>query len=241
MPPLTLDTTHLHQFVRGWQTGDRAAADALLAVTVDRVERLVRRMLPHFPVVQSHADAADVQQGCLLRLLKALRAMCPNTPHDFYCLVAVQVRRELIDLSRYHACRPAVSLGCGEPVDRLDPLDADAPPPPSAEELEEWDRFHRTVERLPAVQREVLSLVFYHRWKHRRIAALLQVSERTVRRHWRAAVLAVAEQMDQPGSPAVRENDREKMRAAASQRRSAAVNGISGTHTRALFHPEGSQ
>jgi RNA polymerase sigma factor (sigma-70 family) len=41
---------------------------------------------------------------------------------------------------------------------------------------------------LPADEREVVGLVFYHGWTHAQVAALLVVSKRTVRRHWRRAL-----------------------------------------------------
>ena len=60
-------------------------------------------------------------------------------------------------------------------------------------ELEMWRRFHEAVERLPAEEREVVGLAFYHGWTHARIAELLQTSERTVRRHWQSAGLRLNE------------------------------------------------
>jgi RNA polymerase sigma factor (sigma-70 family) len=60
-------------------------------------------------------------------------------------------------------------------------------------DLEAWCQFHEAVDKLPAAEREVIGLAFYHGWKQTDIAALLQVTERTVRRNWQSACLRLRE------------------------------------------------
>ena len=43
------------------------------------------------------------------------------------------------------------------------------------------------VEKLPAEEREVVGLIFYHGWKQAEVADLFGISERTVRRRWESA------------------------------------------------------
>jgi DNA-directed RNA polymerase specialized sigma24 family protein len=50
-------------------------------------------------------------------------------------------------------------------------------------------RFHEAVDQLPGEEREVLRLVFYHRWSQPQIAELFQADERKLRRGWRSAGL----------------------------------------------------
>src|SRR5262249_4460895 len=59
--------------------------------------------------------------------------------------------------------------------------------------LERWAAFHEAVETLPAEQREVVGLTFYHGWTQAEIAALFAVDERTVRRRWQAACVKLNE------------------------------------------------
>jgi RNA polymerase sigma-70 factor (ECF subfamily) len=59
--------------------------------------------------------------------------------------------------------------------------------------LERWTAFHEAVERLPAEEREVVGLVFYHGWAKVQIAELFGVDERTVRRWWRSACVRLNE------------------------------------------------
>jgi len=55
--------------------------------------------------------------------------------------------------------------------------------------------FHEAVDHLPAEEREVLALRFYHGWTQGQIAELLGVTERTVRRSWNRACLMVTERL----------------------------------------------
>ena len=91
-----------------------------------------------------------------------------------------------------YATRPTDGSTAGPP-DQADPA-------PAPDELDRWAAFHEGVARLPAQEREVVGLAFYHGWTHAQIAALWQVSDRTVRRHWQSALLNLRGQpRDQDG------------------------------------------
>ena len=66
----------------------------------------------------------------------------------------------------------------------------------SAAELDQWSRFHQEVEKLPAREREVLSLIFYHGWTQRQIAKLLCITVRTVRRYRRTATRKIQKALE---------------------------------------------
>jgi RNA polymerase sigma-70 factor (ECF subfamily) len=181
----SLHTTQLHAYLDRIRAGDREAADALLRQVCNRFERLARSMLRRFPNVQRWADTGDVLQGALVRLLHTLKAVRPEGTRDFVNLAAVHIRRELLDLARhYRRCvdRPGEGERGEAPGNVPDLQDA-------VEDLDLWTAFHEHVELLPAEEREVLGLTFYHGWSQAQIAELFQVDERTVRRRWRAALL----------------------------------------------------
>jgi RNA polymerase sigma-70 factor (ECF subfamily) len=126
-----------------------------------------------------------VVQEALLRLLRALRAVTPQTTRDFFNLAAEQVRRQLLDLARRHrrgAARP-LNLPGDSSGDGVTPAD----PCPPHDDLERWAMFHAAVDNLPAEQREVIGLTFYHGWTQGQIADLFGVDERTIRRRWQSA------------------------------------------------------
>ena len=130
-------------------------------------------------------------QDSLLRLLRALRAVTPQTTRDFFNLAAEQIRRQLLDLARRHRRGQTVPLAVSEESSGEGAGPADPAPPQG--ELERWEQFHAAVADLPPEQREVIGLTFYHGWNQAQIAELFQVDERTIRRRWQAACLALNE------------------------------------------------
>lgn len=194
----TLSTAELHGWIDRWRDGDRAAADELLRAAGARLERLARRMLKGFPNVKRWADTGDVHQAATLRLLRSLGSVRPESGRSFMNLAAVHVRRELLDLARSYGG----PLGLGANHQSVAPGAASGPPAheaaapaEDADELERWRLFHEAVERLPAEEREVVGLKFYHGWPEARVAELLGVTTRTVRRWWRSATGRLSEEL----------------------------------------------
>jgi len=179
-----LNTESLHDLVSRHQAGDRAALDRLVRRTVGRLERLARKMLRGFPAVRAREQTGDILQSALLRLTRALRRVTPRSVRDYYRLAAEQIRRELYDLARRYSRRPVGELGDIDPAE---------PASDSADDLLRWAALQEAVERLPTDEREVFGLTFYHGWTQPRIAALLQISDRQVRRLWTAACLRLNE------------------------------------------------
>ncbi len=180
-----MDSINLNGWVARWRGGDTSGADELLRAVYPRLEALARKMLRGFPRVRGMDDTLDVLQNSVVRLMRALRELDPPpaTTREFFGLAAMQIRRELLDLARAAAAekrRGGVALGAGDPAG-FDEADARA-------DLESWAAFHGAVERLPAEEREVVGLIFYHGWTRARVAELFGVDERTVRRRWQAAL-----------------------------------------------------
>jgi RNA polymerase sigma factor (sigma-70 family) len=196
-PEPSLHTTQLHDWFQRMRAGDTAAGDELLRAVGGRFERLARRMLRNFPNVRRLADTGDVYQESVMRLLRSLKQLepPPATARDFLGLAAAHIRRELLDLAGW----------CGALKRRGEvPLDAahDAPSPAhDPDELTAWQRFHEEVEKLPAAEREVVGLRFYHGWSEADIAALFGVTERTIRRRWASGCARLGQALgdDLPG------------------------------------------
>jgi RNA polymerase sigma-70 factor (ECF subfamily) len=200
MPDPSLHTTQLRDFLDRIQAGDASAREELLRRACGRLERLARKMLDRFPHVRRWADTGDVLQNSLMRLLRALQEIRPAATRDFFNLAAVQMRRELLDLARHfhgpqgpganHASLPPTPQA-GDPCDAF----AQATDTVGTVDLERWSAFHEAVERLPAEEREVVSLAFYHGRTQAEIGELFEIDERTVRRRWRSACLKLHEAM----------------------------------------------
>jgi RNA polymerase sigma-70 factor (ECF subfamily) len=180
-----MQTVQLNDWLARWRGGDEQAREELLRAAYPRLEGLAHTMLRSFPAVRRLNDTADVVQNAVLRLMRTLRQIepPPASTRELFGLAAAEIRRELLDLARsLSTARRRGELpptGVGGPVhDAIDTHDAD---------LEWWTAFHEAVERLPAEEREVVGLVFYHGWTQVQVAELFGVSERTIARRWLGA------------------------------------------------------
>jgi RNA polymerase sigma-70 factor (ECF subfamily) len=194
--PMSGNTTlELQRCLDRLRAGDDAARDELLEAACERLTRLARKMLHADGRLRRWEDTGDVVQNAALRLYRALRDAPPASPREFFRLAALQIRRELIDLARHHYGPegPAANQQSHRPRAEGDsgaeggPVPAESAEDPA--ELERWCVFHREVEALPAEEREVVGLIFYHGWKQADVAELFGVSERTIRRRWEAALV----------------------------------------------------
>ncbi len=182
-------TTQLHRWLEGFRGGDNAARDELLRATCSHLERLSRKMLRGFPNVHRQAQTDEVLNNSLMRLLRSLEKVQPPSMRDFYNLAAALMRRELLDLARHFA---RVNRHEGTPLGQNSPDDGAAWKEPAAQqddpaEMERWERFHEGWAELPAEERELVGLIFYHGWTQEQVADLFGVTVRTIQRRWLAA------------------------------------------------------
>jgi len=189
MTDVTPHTTMMHAWVDRIRSGDRSAQDELIRSVCGRLESLARRMLRDFSRVKRYEQTDDVLQSALIRLMRALPDVRPESMRDFYALAATQIRRELLDLARHYYGPQGDGANCkvlleGPEIEAPQAADADA-----TADLEKWQAFHQQAEKLPTEEREVVGLVFYHGWTQAEVAELFQVSERTIRRYWQSALL----------------------------------------------------
>jgi hypothetical protein len=87
-------TAQLHGWLDRVQAGDLAARDELLRGVGNRLERLARKMLRRFPGVRRWVQTDDVLQSAVLRLLRALQEVRPESMRDFFRLASPRRRRE---------------------------------------------------------------------------------------------------------------------------------------------------
>lgn len=164
------------------------ARDDLIALAAERMRALARRMLARSARVRRWEETDDVVQGALLRLHRALAAVAPSDAQHFLRLAALQVRRELIDLSRRHGHAGSMAANhdtnAGADTSARHHVDIAADNGTGTEKLAEWTRFHELVESLPDDQRELFEMVWYLGLSQDDIAAALDCSPRTVRRRW---------------------------------------------------------
>jgi RNA polymerase sigma-70 factor (ECF subfamily) len=169
--------------------GDEAAIDALLRHNCERLTRLTRRMLGDFRRVRRWTETADVLQNALLRLMSALRDARPQNAREFLALATVQIRRELLDLTRKFYGPEGMGANQDSAAAASEPAPegkGDLTHEPSS--LAQWSELHQHIGTLPDDEREIVGLLFYQGLSQAETAEVLNVSVRTVQRRWHAAL-----------------------------------------------------
>jgi RNA polymerase sigma-70 factor (ECF subfamily) len=186
-PPDSLNTAGLLSWVVELQNGRPDAAEPEFRRILTRVEKLTRKAFGRYSRVGRFVELDDVVQNTLMRLLAAFREIRPTSTRHFYALVNELIRREFLDLIRRYfgpeghgSNVAAVPVGEGE--------GEHAPPAAPDPDLDQLTAFHEAVAKLPAEQREVICLVYYHGWTQAEIGEILGVSTRTIQRWQEAAV-----------------------------------------------------
>jgi RNA polymerase sigma factor (sigma-70 family) len=195
--PDEFNTTALGGLLARLRAGDPAARDEIIRACQRRLEALTRTMLRKYPAVRRWTETGDVFVAAALKLLKALEKVPVADTRAFFGLAARIIRNELIDLARHFLGPRGIGANHGS-VAGLDP--AAGPPEPTAPaddpaDLERMAALHAAVEDLPAEEREVIGLMYYHGWTQVQIGELLGVDERTVRRWYRRAVELLAKML----------------------------------------------
>ena len=187
-------TTQLHDWLRELQQGKADARNKIVEHTCERLRSLASRMLRSYPKLRRWSETDDILQQSMMRLHRSLADICPENARQFYGLAAMQIRRELIDLSRHYF--GSLGLGSKHETDRpgenhhVDRVQAPEGEPGS---LEDWTKFHEAIGRLPDNEREVFSLLWYDGMTQEDAANVLSVSLKTVKRRWQSARISLHE------------------------------------------------
>jgi RNA polymerase sigma factor (sigma-70 family) len=180
---------------------DPSARDELMAIASDRMRGIAHRMLRTFPAVRRWEQTDDVSQNAALRLYRALSQIKPRDPRGFIGLCAVQVRRELLDLTRKHAGLESYAANHETNVHRVDgrdihKIDVHADGGEPLDHLARWTRLHEAAASLPIEEREVFDLAWYMGLTQKEIGSLLGCSVRTVKRRWESAKILIVKAVE---------------------------------------------
>ena len=186
MPPSAAGDAHLQGLIDRTLTGD-AAHDVLLDHAAGRLLKLTRKMFHGHPALRRWEQTDDVFQNAMIRLHRALSGVRVESVRHFFNLAAVQVRRELLDLSKHHFGPHGAGANHhtdGQPADDEGGAIHTAAGEP--DDLSAWAEFHALVDRLPADELEVVNLIYYEGLTQDEAAGVLGVSVRTLKRRWQA-------------------------------------------------------
>jgi RNA polymerase sigma factor (sigma-70 family) len=182
-------TRQIQVLVEQLRAGEVGARKELLNRASERMMVLTRKMLRNFPRVRRWEETGDVCQNASVRLFRTLAQVQPASAADFFRLAALNIRRELLDLAKHYY--GALGVGANQASSGADGARLLAEPEQAEgeERLAAWAEFHRQVGLLPDEEREVFDLVWYQGLSQAEVGAMLNVSERTVKRRWQGARL----------------------------------------------------
>lgn len=165
------------QLLSAMDDGDPKAAEELLPLVYEELRRLAAfKMAGEVPGQTLQATA--LVHEAWLRLSKQSRPEWKNR-EQFFAVAAEVMRRILVDRARRRQCQKH-----GGELERLD-IEAVELPFTGSDELAL--QVHDVLEELATedpVKARVVKLRFFVGLENCEIAALLQISERTVQRHW---------------------------------------------------------
>jgi RNA polymerase sigma factor (sigma-70 family) len=180
-------TTQLQGILDRMLAGDLTARDELIARAYGRLQRLTHRMFQDFSRARGFEETGDLLHDSLQRLSRAVESVQPQSVAEFFRLASKQIRWELLDLAQ--RCKgPVGAVGQEQAANStshppFEPATTTNNPP----SVLNWSEFHEAVEALPVRERETFGLLWYHEMTRAEAAAVLNVSEITVRRWWLAA------------------------------------------------------
>ena len=179
-----------------------AVREQLFEIAYARMQSLAHRMIRGYPLVRRWDETADVVQAAALRLHRALETVDLHDSRHFLRLMALEIRRELLDLARKHTGPESAAAHHDTNVlatadgmlMKVDLGTDEAAEPP--DRLEAWTRLHDTVAALDADDRELFDLVWFLGATQHDIATLTGASPRTVRRQWESVKRRLVKALD---------------------------------------------
>jgi RNA polymerase sigma factor (sigma-70 family) len=189
-------TAELQDLIDRVNQGDDSARMALIDRAYEGLRRLsaliLRKSFPRLKGAPTLVDTTDVAHESTYRLYHALAEIRPTTVGDFFRLAAQRIRWLLLDLAREADRAEHVDRQSVESYENTGRSD---PPAVLAAVYEQ-------IERLPAHEREVVDLIYFHGLSQAETATQMGVTERTVRRYWTVARLRLFEALKENLPPA---------------------------------------
>jgi RNA polymerase sigma factor (sigma-70 family) len=160
------------------RSGQNPSLDELCRLCQEQVRCLVRPRLRRFPDVEREERTTDITNEALVRLLAALRDVCPPTTLELNRFLARIIRRVLLDRAKAIRRRALPLAAPGSEVawaaDHTDhPIDHDL-----------MAAFHEYVEALPPEEKILFDLLYYRGLTTAAVAALLGCPPTTLKRRW---------------------------------------------------------
>ncbi len=189
-------TTQLQHWIDQLRRGDTAAREALIGGAQGRLRALAHDLLAS-DRLRRWEETDDVLQEALITLHRSLAEVWPETVQEFLRLAAFHIRRALVKFARHyygphgkgtnHAShlnnRQSTGVGWSHVAAEVDT------PGEQLTRAEQLACMCEAVEHLPDEERDVTEMLWLHGLSQVEVAAVLEITDRTVRRRWQRARL----------------------------------------------------
>jgi RNA polymerase sigma factor (sigma-70 family) len=185
------DSDGLDLLLEKLRNNDKDAKNAIIVYTLDRLERVSRRMFHKFPVLQESEETGDILHMLVLKLDKALSHDTPNSVSGYFALVNLNLNWILKGIARkIKASEGFVWNGMNDVLNQVtDPYSG------PVNNLD-WVEFFELLEMLPQENREIFDLIWLQGLNQKQTAMILGISLRTVIRRWIKTKLEIRRLMD---------------------------------------------
>jgi RNA polymerase sigma factor (TIGR02999 family) len=171
---------NLTQLVSAAERGEPGAAEQLLPLIYDKLRKVAAHKLSLLPPGQTLQATALVHEA-YLRLMDGEKEQWQNRRH-FFAAAAEAMRHILI-----HRARRRSRLRHGANAERVDLDQIEIPEPAKDEVLLQLNEALDELQTVSPERADIVKLRFFAGFSEAEIAGLLNLSERSVQRHWSCA------------------------------------------------------
>lgn len=189
---MTPTDTQIQRLLDKAKSGLDIDRNELINHSCSRLLKLTRKMFHNFKNLQRWEQTEDIFQNALVRLHRSLLEVQVVDVRHFFNLAALQIRRELLDLTKHYYGK--LGIGANHHSDHQDEPEgilANATNNPIRNKS--LEKFHENIDTLPAEEQEIINMLFYEGFNQEETAEFLGISLSTVKRRWHAARLKLAE------------------------------------------------
>jgi RNA polymerase sigma factor (TIGR02999 family) len=180
---------HLTQLLEAIERGEPHAAEELLPLVYDQLRKVAAHKLSMIPPGQTLQATALVHEA-YLRLAGGEKERWENRRH-FFAAAAEAMRHILIDRTRRR-----MSVRRGGNNEKIDLDQIEIPAPQKDEVLLQLNDALDELQAVSPERAEIVKLRFFAGFNESEIAGLLNMSERSVQRHWSCAKAWLFERVD---------------------------------------------
>ena len=161
------------------RNNDKDAKNAIIVQTLNRLERISRKMFHKFPSLQQSEETGDILHMLVLKLDKALSHVTPDSVSGYFALVNLNLNWILKELARKSKASGVLKWNGMNDI-----LNGVSDPYSGPKSNLEWIDFFEVLEKLSPESREVFDLMWLQGLNQKQAAKVLGISLRTFIRRW---------------------------------------------------------